>query len=152
VEELDLPELLRETIALMGLPEGVVMTAFALNAPSALGDARQIRRVFINLIKNAWEALEGFDNPKIVVAVQLANEPDLVAVEVYDNGPGIPPEMIDKIWVSFFTTKGERGGTGLGLSACLKIVDQAGGKIWVDSQVGEGTTFTVLLPAATKES
>jgi two-component system cell cycle sensor histidine kinase/response regulator CckA len=68
--------------------------------------------------------------------------------KVTDNGPGIPPEDLEKIWVSFFTTKKDRGGTGLGLSACMEIINQSGGKIFVDSEEGKGTTFTILLPIA----
>jgi signal transduction histidine kinase len=67
---------------------------------------------------------------------------------VRDNGPGIPPEVQERIWVSFFTTKAGKGGTGLGLSACLEIVRQNGGKIWVESKVGKGAAFYVQLPVA----
>jgi signal transduction histidine kinase len=67
-------------------------------------------------------------------------------VEVEDNGPGIPPELQEKIWVSFFTTKGGQGGTGLGLAACMEIVRQTGGKIWGESAPGRGAKFIVLFP------
>jgi len=77
-----------------------------------------------------------------------ADEPGFVVVDVTDSGHGIPPEMIDKIWVAFYTTKGDRGGTGLGLAACAQIIGQLGGKILVESEVGVGTTFSVLLPVA----
>jgi signal transduction histidine kinase len=60
--------------------------------------------------------------------------------------------LIDKIWVSFFTTKADRGGTGLGLFSCMEIIRQAGGKIWVTSQVGRGTTFFVQIPIAEEQS
>jgi signal transduction histidine kinase len=84
-----------------------------------------------------------------VVTAQHAQDPRFVLAYVRDNGPGIPAELLDKIWVSFFTTKGDRGGTGLGLSACMQIVNQTGGKVWIESsQVGVGTTFAVLLPVA----
>jgi two-component system NtrC family sensor kinase len=113
------------------------------------GDPRQVERVFINLIKNAWEALNHHPQPRIVVTGQRVDDPQFVMVQVQDNGPGIPLEFLEKIWVSFFTTKGDRGGTGLGLSACTEIITQMGGKIWLDSsQPGLGTTFAVLLPVA----
>ena len=67
-------------------------------------------------------------------------------MEVEDNGPGIPPEIREKIWVSFFTTKAGQGGTGLGLAACMEIVRQSGGKIWVESERSQGAKFVVLLP------
>ncbi len=64
-----------------------------------------------------------------------------------DTGVGIPPEQLDKIWMAFYTTKGDRGGTGLGLPACAQIIGELGGKITVASEVGTGTTFSVALPA-----
>jgi signal transduction histidine kinase len=148
VTTLSLPELVQDTVAGMGLPAGVIQTIVAPDLPPAHGDPRQIRRVFINLIKNAWEALHGHEHPQITLTTRLADEAGFVMVQIQDNGPGIPEQLLNKIWVSFFTTKAERGGTGLGLSACMKIINQAGGKIWVESKVGEGATFTVLLPIA----
>ena len=141
-----LPELLNETIFEMALPEGVIQTEYEADLPPTRGDRRQIGQVFNNLIKNAWEALYQTPNPSIRVVARHAGEPGFIEVLVIDNGPGISPEMLEKIWVSFFTTKGERGGTGLGLSACMAIVNQAEGKIGVESQVGVGTIFTVMLP------
>lgn len=149
VVTISLPDLLRHVIGGMGLPHGVVQTDFATNLPPVRGDSRQIERVFINLLKNAWEALGDQPQPRIMVSAQRVNDPKFVMVQVQDNGSGIPLEALDKIWVSFFTTKGDRGGTGLGLSACMQIINQTGGKIWVDrSQPGIGTTFAVLLPVA----
>jgi signal transduction histidine kinase/DNA-binding NarL/FixJ family response regulator len=143
---ISLPELLDETIFEMGLPEGMVQTEYEANLPPTRGDRRQLGQVFNNLIKNAWEALYQTPNPHIRVVARYSGDPGFVEVLVIDNGPGIPPDLLEKIWVSFFTTKGERGGTGLGLSACVAIVNQAEGKISVESQVGVGTIFTVMLP------
>jgi len=150
VTSVALPDLLNQTIMGMGLPAGVVRTEFAADLPPVRGDPRQLDQVFANLIKNAWEALHGSAQPRIVVtAQQHAQDPRFVLAQVRDNGPGIPTELLEKIWVSFFTTKGDRGGTGLGLSACMQIVNQSGGKIWIESsQTGVGTTFAVLLRAA----
>jgi signal transduction histidine kinase len=148
VKAVSLAELLRDVIAGMGLPQGVVRTEFASEIPPVQGDARQLNRVFINLVKNAWEALHEHPQPQIDVIARAADDPRMVVVQVRDNGPGIPPEMIDKIWVTFFTTKGDRGGTGLGLAASMEIIKQSGGNIWVESMPGEGTTFTVTLPRA----
>jgi len=146
ITAIELPALLERTIFEMGLPDGVVHTDFAADLPLIQGDPRQIGQVFNNLIKNAWEALAGHPAPAITVVCRLADDPHFISTQVIDNGPGIPPELLDKIWVSFFTTKGDRGGTGLGLSACVAIVNQANGRISVESQLGVGTTFTVLLP------
>ena len=76
------------------------------------------------------------------------NTPPLLKLWVRDNGPGIPPEVLPKIFHPYFTTKGPRQGTGLGLNIVLRLVKEAGGALHVHSRVGEGTTFTVYLRAA----
>ncbi len=148
--EIDVNTLITETVASMGYPTGVVRAEIASDIPNAWGDPRQIGRVLINLIKNAWEAANKGNQTRIRVSARRADEPDFVRIEVKDNGPGIPPEIMEKIWVSFFTTKGDRGGTGLGLSACMEIITQSGGKIWVESEVGDGANFIILLPTKKK--
>ena len=145
-EAFDLPVLFSTTIAGMGLPKDTITTSYPVDVPRAYADKRQIGRVLNNLIKNAWEALGKSDQAKIHVSARPADEQGFVRVEVSDNGPGIPPEILEKIWVSFFTTKGDHGGTGLGLSACMEIVTQSGGQIWAENKQGEGATFVVLLP------
>ncbi len=144
--EIDLTELLQNTIFEMGLPESAISTQLAENLPTIQGDARQLGQVFNNLIKNAWEAMHTQHNPHIWVRAHLAEDKKSIVTEIQDNGPGIPPHLLEKIWVSFFTTKGNRGGTGLGLSACMEIVNQAQGKISVESAPGNGATFIVDLP------
>ncbi|MBI5295800.1 MAG: response regulator [Chloroflexi bacterium] len=139
-------EMLETMISDMGLPRGVVSLDLAENLPNVYCDARQVEQVFNNLVKNAWEALEGRPESRITVRARLDKKPDHVLVAVSDNGPGIPPEIQERIWVSFFTTKGDHGGTGLGLSACTQIVTQNRGKIWLESEIGKGATFFVRLP------
>jgi signal transduction histidine kinase len=145
-----LAEMLTMLVMNMGLPKGVVETNWSGDLPHAYGDARQIEQVFNNLVKNAWEAMDGQEDRKIWIEARSASEPDFLLVTIKDNGPGIPAEIQEKIWVSFFTTKGDRGGTGLGLSACMQIVNQNSGKIWLESESGKGATFFVLLPLAQK--
>lgn len=147
-----LAELLTTLVMDMGLPKDAVESHWSGDLPHAFGDARQIEQVFNNLVKNAWEAMNGQDNAKIWIDVRIADEPDYLLVTIKDNGPGIPAEIQEKIWVSFFTTKGDRGGTGLGLSACMQIVNQNNGKIWLQSESGKGATFFVLLPLANKST
>ncbi|NWF63133.1 MAG: GAF domain-containing protein [Chloroflexi bacterium] len=144
-----LSEMIANTVENMGLPYGVVEMTWTETMPTAHVDARQVEQVFNNLIKNAWEALTGakVSDPKIYVNGRRDDDPDFVLVSVRDNGPGIPKEIQEKIWVSFFTTKGGSGGTGLGLSAVMQIVNQHGGKIWLESETGKGAAFFVRLPA-----
>jgi len=145
--EIDLTALLRQTIYEMALPEEVIRLEAAANLPLLRGDARQLSQVFNNLIKNAWEAMQGQERPpRIQVALSLVEEKKALLCQVSDNGPGIPPEILEKIWVAFFTTKGDRGGTGLGLMACMEIVRQMQGEISVQSAPGKGAVFSVLLP------
>lgn len=147
-ESVSLKEMLTTMAANMGLPHGVVELNLPENLPNALCDARQVEQVFNNLVKNAWEALSEHVAPKIFVRARRDDDPKFLQVTVRDNGAGIPKELQDKIWVSFFTTKGGRGGTGLGLSACMQIVNQNRGRIWMQSEPGNGAEFFVLLPIA----
>ena len=103
----------------------------------------QINQVFLNLITNAAQAL-----PQAGGEITLTTRADGegVAVEVADNGKGIPPDVLPKIFDPFFTTKEAGKGTGLGLSISYKIVQQHGGRIDVASEPGKGTRFTLWLP------
>jgi signal transduction histidine kinase/DNA-binding NarL/FixJ family response regulator len=145
---ISLMDMITKTVENMGLPDDAVEVSWEENLPLVHGDVRQLEQVFNNLIKNAWEALTNTNvmNPKITIAGFHHNDPNYVLVMVKDNGPGIPKEIQEKIWVSFFTTKGGTGGTGLGLSAVMQIVNQHGGKIWLESESGNGATFYVSLP------
>ena len=142
-----LREMITNTVENMGLPNDVVELQWADDMPHAHVDARQVEQVFNNLIKNAWEAMANTTpEPKICVHGRRDDDPNFVLVTVKDNGPGIPKEIQEKIWVSFFTTKGGSGGTGLGLSSVMQIVNQHGGKIDLESEAGNGALFSVRLP------
>lgn len=142
-ESVSLQEMISNTVANMGLPDGVIEMNWEV-LPNVVVDARQMEQVFNNLIKNAWEAMSQTSQSKIWI--EGRSESNFILISVKDNGPGIPKEIQEKIWVSFFTTKGGKGGTGLGLSAVMQIVNQHGGKIWLESEVGNGATFFVKLP------
>jgi signal transduction histidine kinase len=110
----------------------------------------QINQVFLNLINNAAQAIE---SGKGVITLTTRREDDWhVAVEVQDNGKGIPADVLPKIFDPFFTTKDVGKGTGLGLSIVYKIVEQHGGRVTVDTTVGVGTKFTVVLPLTPPEA
>jgi signal transduction histidine kinase len=110
----------------------------------------QINQVFLNLLNNAAQAIE--KAPGEITITTRREGPAHVAVTVEDNGKGIAPEVLPRIFDPFFTTKDVGKGTGLGLSIAYKIVEQHGGRIRVDSTVGVGTRFTVLLPLAPPET
>lgn len=103
----------------------------------------QLNQVFLNLITNAAQALP---DERGTITLNSRVDGAGVAVEVVDNGKGIPPDVLPKIFDPFFTTKEIGKGTGLGLSISYKIVQQHGGQIKVDSKPGLGTKFTVWLP------
>lgn len=110
-------------------------------------DTVKIERVLMNLVVNAMDALQDGGTVEVHTAnAHLPNGREAVAITVSDNGCGIPPDAIDKIFEPYFTTKAEKGN-GLGLSSALAIVEQHGGKLFCRSSVGQGTTFEVLLPA-----
>ncbi|MFZ5861422.1 MAG: PAS domain-containing sensor histidine kinase [Nitrospirota bacterium] len=110
--------------------------------PAIQGHPQQLNQVFLNLLVNATQAMTS----RGTVWVRTAVRGDHVVVEVEDTGSGISQEHLDKIFDPFFTTKPVGKGTGLGLSISYGIVQQHGGKIEVESAVGRGTRFRVLLP------
>ena len=103
----------------------------------------QINQVFLNLLTNAAQAMGAGQG---VITLTTRTDGDGVAVEIADNGTGIAPDVLPKIFDPFFSTKDVGKGTGLGLSISYKIVQQHGGRIDVASKIGAGTTFTVWLP------
>jgi len=119
------------------------------DVPPVLANESRLGQVFLNLIINAVEAVpEGAaDNNEIQVSTR-SDEPGRVVIAVSDTGPGIPKEIIGRIFDPFFTSKPVGEGTGLGLAICHGIVTQLGGEIRVESEVGKGSTFSVVLPAA----
>jgi len=101
--------------------------------------------VFMNLISNAAQALGTRDSGG-TIRIAARKQAEDVEITVADDGPGIPADVIPKIFDPFFTTKDVGEGSGLGLSIVHGIVDRHGGRIMVESQVGTGTTFRIVLP------
>lgn len=128
------------------------------NLGMIVGNATQLHQVFMNLCVNARDAMPGGGVLRWVTSrVRLIDhvsrwEPapvsgDYVMFTITDTGTGMPPEILNKIFVPFYTTKGQGKGTGLGLSSSLGIVKNHGGFVDVATQVGHGTTFKVCIPA-----
>jgi len=105
----------------------------------------QLRQVFLNMVANARDAMPAGGTLSVVTGGDTA----MINVEISDTGTGIREEHLAKIFDSFFTTKGEVKGVGLGLSVCYGFIQDHGGDIEVKSQEGEGTTFTISLPVHT---
>jgi len=120
-------------------------------------DQNQLEQVIINLVVNARDAMAGGGRLTVVTSNYAVAQPerrehetipagDYVCLEVIDTGCGIARENLQRIFEPFYTTKEVGSGTGLGLSTVYGIVRQTGGFVFVDSALGEGTTFTILLP------
>jgi signal transduction histidine kinase len=124
------------------LKYGVIVEQRLDEVPPILCAPSRINQVLINLVTNAVQAMDG----KGTLTITTKARDGWVDIEVCDTGCGIPPENIDKIMDPFFTTKPVGQGTGLGLSIVRRIVDEHGGHITVDSQVGVGTSITISLP------
>jgi len=153
VEELNINESIDGVFVFLGqqLMNHNVMVdkQYAQSLPAIKGDSIRLEQVFMNLITNSRQAMmsAGTKAMKIEIKTYFNDDKKSVVAEFKDNGPGIPMEIREKIFESFFTTKEAGEGTGLGLSTARKIVEEHGGKIEVDSALGEWTRFRVILPA-----
>lgn len=115
--------------------------------PSVMLDGNQMRQVLVNLVDNAADAVAGRDGGRVTVAARWADGGRrAVRLTVSDNGCGIAEEHLGKLFDPFFTTKEMGKGTGLGLAIAYGIVKMHAGDIQVQSRVGEGTMFTIVLP------
>ena len=116
--------------------------------PLVTGSAAQLNQVFLNLLVNAMHAIESTrrEDGRIVITT-VAGDGEII-VEVADNGCGIPDEVLPQVFDPFFTTKEVGDGTGLGLSITHSIVQDHGGRLELESELGVGTRFRVFLPVA----
>ena len=114
--------------------------------PFVRGNDIQLEQVFINLCNNACDAME--QSKERILTIQSMAEGDAVVVRVSDTGPGMRPEVQERVFESFFTTKSADKGTGLGMSISQNIIEQHKGQIRFNSELGRGTTFEIYLPVA----
>lgn len=135
----------------LGDREISIIANFDPSIPPLMADGEMLTRLFLNLILNGVEALGESGRLTVTSRVvsdyrmaQNERQSRMVAVEISDDGPGIPLEDLENIWTPFFSTR--NGGTGLGLTICHKIVSEHRGLIKAESQPGHGTRFIVLLP------
>lgn len=130
-----------------GRLEGItVRTSLAPALPPVKADPELLRRVLVNLIDNAAEAMEGSAIRQLTVATRGESEDDAVVIEVADSGHGISPEDKERLFLPHFSTKGR--GTGLGLAIASRIVAEHNGSIRVENNVIAGTKFVIRFPAA----
>lgn len=109
-----------------------------------LADPKKLEEVFTNIIQNAIQSMEG----KGILGIKVEKEGDFVRIDISDTGPGIAPEIKDKIFSTFFTTKPK--GLGLGLSIVNEIVEKHSGRIELESELGKGSCFKIFLPIYSK--
>jgi len=150
----DVNDILQETLALrtyeLKTSNIEIITVLAPNLPRIMVDFDRIQEVFLNIILNAEQAMtEAHGGGKL--SIKTRQFKDHIRVSFSDNGPGIPDEHLDKLFDPFFTTRWEKGGTGLGLSACHSIVAEHGGKIYAKSKSGKAATFVIELPLTAKK-
>ena len=145
--EVDLNEVVREVL-LVGAVEGVRWeTDLAADLPTVPADLDQVLQVVRNLVRNAGQAMAG--RPGATGTIRTWADAALVACEVLDDGPGIPPDVLNRIFEPFFTTKGAGEGTGLGLSISHGIVRAHGGEIRAQNRPTGGARFWFELPRGT---
>jgi two-component system NtrC family sensor kinase len=113
--------------------------------PPLTASASDLQQVFVNLVNNAIDALDGQGSGTVTIRSRFAY--GAIQVQVEDDGCGISPENLSRVFLPFFTTKPVGRGTGLGLAICYGLVQKLGGTIKVDSVLGHGTSFTVQVPA-----
>ncbi len=160
VERISLADVVRDAVSMAESHVQRGDVAVDVQLPEALapiqGDPYQLRQLFTNLLTNAFEAMVGTGYVRIS-AIQLAGEEEptagveshpvpMLQVEVADNGPGVPADVMDRIFSPFFTTKPQ--GSGLGLAIVRKIVDAHDGRIDVSARAEGGTRFRVTLPVS----
>ena len=151
LEDVDVNSTLKQTIDLLknyAVTNNIeITTAFSEDLPIIAGDQSRLQQVFLNLMTNAIDAIgsEG------LIEVSSRQVDAFINIDITDNGPGISEVEQKKVFDPFFTTKETGKGTGLGLWVSYDIIAKMGGNIRINSAVGKGTTFTVVLPAITPE-
>jgi two-component system sporulation sensor kinase A len=149
-EKVYIPQQMVMIMSKIDIPKNVQLVVenreIVAELPPIMADSIQLERVFLNLMKNAIEAM-----PKggaITIRPSINN--GYIRIEVTDTGTGISPENIESIFEPLFTTKAESGGTGIGLSVCRTIIEAHSGTIEVESEEGKGTKFIVQIPLSSE--
>jgi len=140
LKETDIQRLIAETLSMVKIPENVKINEIEGDNFKTEVDPEQMKRVFVNLINNSFQAMPNGGELRI----KLSKGPTYLKIDFEDTGVGIPEEIKTKIFSPLFTTKSK--GQGFGLAVCKKLVEAHGGTITVRSKLEKGTTFTITLP------
>jgi two-component system NtrC family sensor kinase len=147
-EELNVNDVVKRTVTLMAneinLNDITLEMDLGNNLPTVVGSAHDLQQVFLNILLNAVQAMPD----KGVLSIKSRADNHSVKVDIADSGVGIPAENLDRVFDPFFTTKEVGKGTGLGLSVSYGIMKKHHGQVSVTSEIGKGTTFSVMLPLA----
>jgi two-component system sporulation sensor kinase A len=147
--EKDVKELLKDVVTLINTQSILNNVQIFVDIESVLPkiscEENQLKQVFLNLLKNAIEAMPSGGNIDVKVKVKAEGE---ISIQIIDHGIGIPKDRIPTLGEPFYTTKEK--GTGLGLMTCYKIIESHSGQLMIDSEVNEGTTIEIILPTITQ--
>ena len=146
IEIIDLDELIHEVLSFLEKEaeyRSIVVSVNVHDVPSIKSDRGKLQQIFLNIINNAFAAMGDGGNLDVTAKYGRKN---IVIITIADDGYGISEEEIGHVFEPFFSTKTGQGGTGLGLSITYSLVKELGGDISVQSEVGHGTSFTIMLP------
>jgi len=145
----DINELIEQTLMLnsnlLKINSIRVIEYLEHNLPLVMGSGDQLKQVIMNLVSNAVESMSSSRTKRLTIKTFSKKDQKAIGLQVKDTGAGIPKEIVSKIFEPFFTTKKKGKGVGLGLSVVYGIIQEHGGKIYVDSTPGEGTCFSITL-------
>lgn len=144
---IDFKEFLSELLVLINFRKmGIkLIKKIPAGLPQIVADPEALRQVFLNVINNAVDALEGTENATVWIKA-MTRDTEKLEITIEDNGIGIPEDMAELIFEPFFTTKGPKKGTGLGLTLCYDFLKRMGGNIEVQNRQGGGTIFVITVP------
>ena len=146
--EIDVEDLVRSSlkVTLPAKPKNVeIKVGFKPTDKRVMGDRTQLSQLIMNMVLNAYDAMKP-DGGDLFVSTKVVG--DEISLSIRDTGSGMDAETVSRIFDPFYTTKESGKGTGLGLAIAAQVVEQHGGRIYVDSQLGVGTEFRIVLPVA----
>ncbi|HEY7648367.1 MAG TPA: response regulator [Methylomirabilota bacterium] len=132
--------------------DGINVVCELDSVPPVWADENQIRQVLLNLIRNAHQAMAGHDGVDRVLTLRLSHERRCARLDVLDSGPGIPPQVLPRLFQAFFTTKAPGEGTGLGLWVSASIIEQHGGRLRAENRREGGAAFVIEMPLAREDA